>query len=262
MKQKSDCDVFQQQLDAFKAGRLGKEARASLQGHADSCPECAVLLRLHDHLALPPQEELEAAIPVELLASLRSRLATDLATRRAVTTPTPQERLQRDWRTPALAAAAVVLLASVGLLYAEVRKLQGRERALIEQVAEQQSRLTEDERRTSVAAVARTAGLAGSSAWQRLLARKGRISVAELDDLLARLPSGTTVYSRAEFEALMANAPIWLTSAWRARLAEIETEDGIQSEELLRMLDETAIDPRRSISTARLLALSQSGGRS
>ncbi len=262
MKRESDCDVFQQRLYALKAGGLGPGARASLEDHAAECPDCAVLLRLHDHLALLPQKELEAAVPAEMLDSLRSRLAADLATRESVNAPGRLGQSERDWRTPLLAAAAVVLLAVVGLLHAEVRKLQGRERGLVVQVAEQQSRLAQLELRSTDAAVARTAGLAGSSGWVRLLARKRRITVAEVSDLLSRLPSQTTLYSRSEFEALMSGAQIWLTSAWRARLAEIEAEDGIQVEELLRLLDDLAVDPQRSIPTARLLAFAKGGGRS
>ncbi len=86
--------------------------------------------------------------------------------------------------------------------------------------------------------------------------------MAELSDLLGRLPSGTTVYSRSEFEALTVGTPVWLTRAWRPTLAEIEADDGIQVEELMRLLDDLAVDPRRSIPTARLLAGSNVGERS
>lgn len=262
MKQGSDCDVFQRRLDVLKTGGLAQNERALLESHADACPDCAMLLRLHDHLALPPQEDLEAAVPMEMVSSLRSRLAADLTTRRALKAPERWGRGDRGWLTPALAAAAVLLLGTVGLFYSEVQKLRDRERTLVERVAEQQSRLVELELRPSIAAVGRTARLAGRSGWERLLARKGRISVAELSDLLGRLPSGTTVYSRSEFEALSAGAPVWLTRAWRATLAGVEADDGIQVEELMRLLDDLAVDPRRSIPTARLLAGSNVGERS
>ncbi len=262
MKQKIDCDVFQELLDALRTDGLEEGARRPLEAHAEKCPDCAMLLRLHDHLSLLPQEKLQAAVPAELVSSLRSRLGADLATRQSVNAPERWGRRARDWRTPAAAAAAVVLLAAVGLLYAEVQELQGRERALVEQVTEQRSRLAELEVQTSVAAVARTAGLAGRNGWERMLARKRRISVAELGNLLSRVPSRTTVYSRSEFEALMAEAPIWLTDSWRARLAEIEAEDGIQREELQRLLEDFAVDPQRSIPTARLLALAKGESRS
>lgn len=262
MKQKSDCEVFQDRLDALRTGGPEEDARGRLEGHAEECPDCAVLLRLHDHLALPPQEELEADVPDELVSSLRSRLAAELAPRRAIKVPVGWKGRGRDWRTVAAVAAGVLLLAGIAALYAEVRNLQGRERALVEQLAEQQRRLAALEVGPSVTTIARTAGLASSSGWERMLARKRRVSVAELSDLLSRVPSNTTIYSRSEFEALMADAPVWLTTSWRARLAEIETEDGIQREELLRLMEDRAIDPQRSIPTARLLAFWKGEGRS
>lgn len=262
MKPESDCDVFQRSLDALKSGGLAQNERALLESHADTCPDCAMLLRLHHHLTLPTQEELEAAVPVEMVSTLKSRLAAEMTRRRARKTPERWDRGNRAWLTPALAAAAVLLLGTVGLLYSEVQKLRDQQRTLVERVAEQQSRLVELELRPSAAAVERAARLAGSSGWERLLARKERISLAELSDLLGRLPSGTTVYSRSEFEALTAGAPVWLTRAWRATLAEVDADDGIQVEELMHLLDDLAVDPQRSIPTARLLAESSVGERS
>ena len=61
-----DCDVFQDQLDALQASALPEEGMEQLRLHAESCGDCAVLLRLHEHLVTPSLAELEAAVPDEL----------------------------------------------------------------------------------------------------------------------------------------------------------------------------------------------------
>ena len=67
-----------------------------------------------------------------------------------------------------------LLVACSGLLLREVARLRERESALVEHVADQERWLAELDLRTAVTPVARTAGLAGSRSWQRVLARTDR----------------------------------------------------------------------------------------
>ena len=78
MKKEIDCQVFEDQLDALLDGSLPDEGIGQLQLHALSCPDCAMLLRVHEHLALPSLEELEAGVPEELLTSMWPRIEVEV----------------------------------------------------------------------------------------------------------------------------------------------------------------------------------------
>ncbi len=256
-----DCDVFQDQLDALESGEL-REVGAALRQHAAQCADCAMLLRLHEHLTASRREELEAAVPDDLVASMWRDVQAEIATRRSRRAWKSGGAGSRNWLVPAMAAAVVALLIGVGFLYGELLRLQQRERLLVQQVTEQQGRLAEPDLGTATGPIARTASLVGKRRWERMLARRERVTLAELRRLIARLPAGSTVYGRAEFERLIAGAPFWITSAWRGVLIEIETDDGIQAGELLQLLESMAVDSDRSIPTSRILSYSRSEGRS
>ena len=64
MKKDVDCLVFEDQLDALVAGGLPVEGLEQLRLHAFSCPDCAMLLKVKEHLTRPSLEGLEAAVPV------------------------------------------------------------------------------------------------------------------------------------------------------------------------------------------------------
>ena len=255
MTRNPDCEVFQDQLDALQAGALPEEGKEQLRLHAESCEDCAMLLRLHEYLTLPPLDDLEAAVPDELVASVWPRVRAEIATGRSA-----QLRESRGWQgwgwlVPAMAAATLFLLIGSGLMYEELRELRRRETALMQQVAEQQRWLAELDLRTASDPVARTAGLAGRATWERALARRESVSVGELARLLSGLPSATTIFDASELEALYRRVPFWMSAALRDAAAEVRTGDGLQAGELIRLLEALGVDSTRRISTARLLAL-------
>ena len=51
MNEKVDCRVFQDQLEALVNGDLGEEGAESLRGHALTCPDCSMLLKVHEHVS-------------------------------------------------------------------------------------------------------------------------------------------------------------------------------------------------------------------
>lgn len=254
MTRNPDCDVFQDQLDALQAGTLPEEGVEQLRLHADSCADCAMLLRVHEHLAAPPFGDLEAAVPDELVASVWPRVRAEIATGESARLRESRGWQGWSWLAPAMAAATLLLFIGSGLMYREVRELRQREGALVQQVAEQQRWLAELDLRTSSDPVARTAGLAGQATWERALVRRRSVSVAELARMLGSLPATTTIFDASDTEALYGNLPFWLATAVR-NAAEVRTADGLQAGELVQLVEALGVDSSRRISTTRLLAL-------
>jgi hypothetical protein len=153
-----------------------------------------------------------------------------------------------------MAAATVLLAVATGLLFKELTRVQARERVLARTVAEQQMWLTDLDDRTSTNANVLAAGLAGRG-WTRALSRREQISVAELSELLQRLPARTTVLTTAQAEMLMEAVPLWTPSGWKGAIGEVETQDGIRAGELLELLERWDVDPDMTLRTSRLLGL-------
>lgn len=251
----SDCEVFQDQLDALQAGTLLEEGMDQLRAHADSCADCAMLLRVHEHLVVPPLVELEAAVPDELVASVWPRVRAEIATGGSARLRELRGWQGRSWLAPAMAAATLLLVIGSGLMYEEVRELRQREHALVQQIADQQRWLVGLDLRTSTDPVARTARLAGRPTWERALARRNSVSVAELAGMLGSLPATTTVLDASQLEALYGNVPFWLAKAVRDAAAEVRTDDGLQAGELAQLIEALGVSSSRRISTTRLLGL-------
>jgi hypothetical protein len=256
-----DCEVFQDQLDALQAGALPEEGIEQLRLHATSCGDCAMLLRLHEYLAAQPLGELEAAVPDELVASVWPRVRAEIATGESVRLRESRGWQGWSWLAPAMAAATLLLFIGSGLMYQEVRELRRRETALVQQVAEQERWLAELDLRTSTDPVARTAVLAGRPTWERALARRRSVSVAELSRMLGSLPATTTIFDASDTEALYANLPSWLATAARNLAAEVPVGDGLQAGELRTLVESLGVDSSRRISTTRLLALAGGSAR-
>ncbi len=255
MTRNPDCDVFQDQLDALEAGALPEEGMEQLRAHADSCGDCAMLLRVHEHLAAPPLGDLEAAVPDELIASVWPRVRAEIATGESARLRESRGWQGWSWLAPAMAAATLLLFIGSGLMYQEVRELRRREDALVQQVAQQERWLAELDLRTSTDPVVRTAGLAGRAAWERALARRKSVSVAELAGMLRSLPANTTILSASQAETLTGSLPFWMVSALRGTLEGIEAENGVQAGELSQLLEDLDVDSERRVPTARILAL-------
>ena len=130
---------------------------------------------------------------------------------------------------------------------------------MAQQVVEQQRWLAELDVRMSSNAVVRTAGLAGTTSWERALARKQNVSITELGDMLQRVPASATVLSASQLEALVGGVPSWTQATWSEPLSDIDRDDGIQAAELLQLLQALPVDPGRTMPTARILGLLRGG---
>ncbi len=250
MKKGTDCDVFHDQLDALKAGSLSDEGLDQLRVHGGCCPDCAESLRVHEHLSAKTIVELEAAVPADLLASVWPRVEAELSGRRSGRV----DGRRTNWLIPAMAAATVVLAIATGLLFTELTKVRERERVLARTVSEQQQWLAELDERTSVNTSVLAAGLAGRG-WARALSRREQMSVADLSDLLQRLPARATILTASQAEELSSAIPVWAPPAFRSAIGEIDMRDGIRAGDLLRILESLELDPDVTLRTSRIIGL-------
>ena len=221
MKKDIDCQVFEDQIDAYSRGALSDEGLEQLRLHAETCPECAMQLRVQEHLAIPSLEEVEAAVPDEVLAAVWPGIQGELAKRRSSSAGRSRSRtglgwLRPGWFSPAwlrptMAAATIVWAIATGFLFSELRRTEAREEVLVQRLAELDVRSE---------AVERTADLAGRSPLIRALSRQGSMSVAELQDRLRSLPGNTVVLDASELADVLANTASLTPPVWRAALAE------------------------------------------
>jgi len=254
VKKDIDCQVFEDQIDAYSRGALSDEGLEQLRLHAESCPECAMQLRVQEHLAIPSLEEVEAAVPEEVLAAVWPGIQGELAKRRSGSAGRAPSRtglgwlrpnwLHPAWLRPTLAAATVVWAIATGFLFSELKRMEAREEALVQRLAELDVRSE---------AVERTAGLAGRSPLIRALAREGSLSVAALRDRLRSLPGNTVVLDASELEDLLANTPSLTPPVWRAAVAEYEGGEGIRVRDLLAILESSGVPSDMSVPTSRLI---------
>ncbi|MGD2068179.1 MAG: zf-HC2 domain-containing protein [Gemmatimonadota bacterium] len=241
-----DCQVFEDQLDAWLRGELGEEGEAQLRAHAAACPTCDAMARVGGHLAAPSLEELEARVPDAWVASMASDVRRALRDRRA------GGRRRSGWAVPALAAAVLALLLFNGMTLRTLARASEREQALQSQVLEQQRRLTEvgggEERggRGGVAGFGRSASL-------RSLEGRAEVTVAELRALLADLPPATTVLRAWQTEALAGSRR--MPPAWRAALERLDTGGDVTAGEVLGVLDDLELPGAATVPASRLLEL-------
>ena len=250
MKKDIDCLVFEDQLDALSQGTLPEDGAVQLRLHAGSCSACAAQLKVKEHLALPSLEELEAAVPEELLASLWPRIRPELGTHARKRIGSTWSLFRVPWLAPTMAAATVVLVLTTGLLFAQLRRVEAREQALSD-------RLSELAVRTE--AVERTAALGGRNTTVRALLRRlsdrESVSVAWLEEFLQTLPEDTPLFNAAQVEAFRGNTSSWTPAIWRRALAAFGEGEGIRAGDLLRVLESVDVDPGTRVPTSRLIEI-------
>ena len=81
------------------------------------------------------------------------------------------------------------------------------------------------------------------------------MSVAELSDLLRRLPTRATVLTTSQAETLMSAIQLWTPPGWESAISEIEIRDGIRAGELVEILETLDVDPDMTLRTSRILDL-------
>jgi hypothetical protein len=268
-----DCQVFRDQLDALVQGALPEEGARQLRLHVADCPECAMQLKVQEHLAGPSLAELEAQVPDDLVASIWSRIRSengaqqvggsaerhraDRTPRRGSgwgTAPVPTRR-PFTWLVPTLAAATLILVFSTGFLVLELGRLRDREGALAQQVTEQQRWLAELEVGATADPVARTAALAGRNPWIRALSRKESISIRGLQLLLQRMPGDRTVLTRAQLDSVLRSRTRFPVPLLREALTRIDGGNGVQARDLLKALEALNVDAELTFPTAEIVEL-------
>ncbi len=152
------------------------------------------------------------------------------------------------------AAAAVVLLLGIGALLHQVRTLQIREDALVQQLAQQERWLAELDPQPGASPRARTAALGASTSLERLLARRERVTVAEVEAALGQLPPGTTIVQASQFRRLARRITYGAAGELEVGLSTVDVDDGLQADELLRLLEDWDLDPARSVGTSRIFS--------
>jgi hypothetical protein len=161
------------------------------------------------------------------------------------------------WLVPALSTAVVVLLIGGGLMFEELRELQRREDALSDRV-ERQEHLMREGGFTAAASVGIGDRLVlSSSNWTRVLARQEETSIAQLQSLLERLPPATQILDSEETAKLIARYNWWIEGTLDETAPGIDPRDGLQAEEMIRLIRALDPDPDTRIRTERLISLSQ-----
>lgn len=269
MSKDVDCRVFEDQLDALMAGTLPDEGSRQLQVHALSCPDCAMLLKIREHLALPSLAELEAAVPEDLLDSVwpgvKSATGPSIVrTAQRLRKGEPQDRQHFPLAMPLLAAASLILLFSTGLLFAELKRTQALGFRMAEQVAELEIEMAELDIRTEW--VERTAELGGASrararALEYALAGEESITVSDLAELLRQFPQDRVLFTSSQLAELLAT-PVRppeelqdLIGALARALAAWEERRDVRAGDLASWLATSGLPPDRVIPKSPLLAL-------
>lgn len=263
MSKAVDCQVFEDQLDALVREALPQEGKRQLRLHAADCPDCAMQLRVQEHLLGPSLEELEAQVPEGLVATVWSGVEEGIKGRDAgrpgdgepeqgvVVIP---HRPPTRWLVPTLAAASVALLFSTGFLLRGLNQLQAREAALVQQVSEQQ-RWFAELAGPGVDPVARTAALAGRDPWMRALSRQESITLSGLLTLLERMPGDRTVLSRSQLDTILESRTPLRFRFLRDAVGSLDGLLEVSAAELLEALNTLDEDEDLTVPTAELVAL-------
>ena len=239
MNDETNCNGFQELLDRLEQGTLPEGGLRRLRAHAAECEDCAGLLSLQERLASPSRTELEAAIPHEMIADIWRSVDRELKNgdegRRAH--PLRRER----WLVPTLGAAVALLVLASSLLLGELRRLRDREDDLHRRLDRQERLLGESSRLALAPVLLQDGERAARPRWERLLAHRRELSPGELIEWLGKLPADTRLLTPGEIERVAANMPAREARAWRRGLTGVDTSDGLQARELVRLLG--ALDP-------------------
>jgi len=248
-----DCRVFQDQMDRLGEGTLPDEGIRQLRLHAETCPDCAMLLRVHEHLLEPSPGDLEAAVPDHhvggMWADVERRIERGGS---GLTRPRTSGSRQRV-TVPVLAAACVLLFVGTLFLFGEVRSLKDREQVLT-------LKLAELDLRTSSAGVSHTSDTSGLARWERMLSRRESVTLADIENRLAGVPASVSVLDARSTEVLLRRL-LALTPPGQPRRGEvmdaIRSEDGLQAGEARWLIAALDVNPEVPIPTDRILAWSR-----
>ncbi len=248
MNGKIGCENMQEMLDRLAKGELTDDEWRAIHEHAASCPDCAMLLKIHEHCRESGGKELEAAVPDEMVQGMWPNVAARIKGNAAPSRP----RLPR-WRraiVPGLAAALFILAFVCGLLVGEVQELRQREGFLISELAAS-SEMLEHYRQGSAAP--RPHGLLPEIGWRYILPEQDDFSVEELVSLLERVPPQTSVLSSGNALAFYGRVIPLRGVAGCTRREQVNMKDGLQAGEAVLLAKCLRLDPDARISRERLV---------
>jgi hypothetical protein len=261
MKESVDCQVFSDQLERLLDGTLPNEALGLLRQHADACPTCATQLRVKSHLARPTLAELESRVPDPMVETMyrQVRAALDEPATPVGADPHPlgsgtaalhgPRSFARPW-VPLLAAASVALLLSTGVLGIQLRRAKLQEARMAVQLDVQRARVT-----GLLTAGGRATGATGGASWLRFVPAQETITIAELVELLDRVPADRVILSETRVGLLRSRPTTRAGRIMDGLLQEISSDDGIRAGDLLRALDRARIRRDLTVRTADLVEL-------
>lgn len=258
MNDETRCREFQELLDKSAHGKLSREERLQMEKHAEKCPDCAVLLKMHAHVTAVPGPELESAAPDGMVDTMWRRVMEDLSRRGAGRIPAGS-RLRPAMRilVPVLSAAVVILVFISGFLFGELRQLRSREQQLLLETARKDDLISEITVEQARASRERTIYRTGELILRHGLPRQKNFSAGELLSLLEGLPPETTILKAAETESLLSKQLSWRGVSPGGLPPDIDLRDGLQAEEAIRLIEWLKIDPSETISRERLISLSR-----
>jgi hypothetical protein len=257
---RDECERYQDALDRLFEGAASEQDERQLRGHANTCPDCAVLLDLHRRLRGESLVELEAAVPAELVAGMWPLVQTEMS--RDEWREAGRKGRSSVWRWVAAAQAAAIVVLAAGAVYlsGELETLKGRDADLADRVSNQQQYLSELDRRTSTDPHGAREYTAGTD-WERRLGATGDVTVAEVTRYLRRLPADSPVLDARGTRRLLSSLPAGLPGGVRGAqpgdLNGIDAGDGLQAGEALALIDALNLDPSYQLPASRIMSLTK-----
>jgi hypothetical protein len=255
VESKVTCEFVHDRLEGFASGTLSDTEFLQIMKHVDHCRDCAVLLRMQQHTNAIPHSELEAQVPESFVDTMYGRVMETVEEKAQGSSWLSRLWPKQESLVPALAAAIVVLVVGGGMMFNELRTLQQKERRLAARI-ERQERVT----RSSVAGSFDEGLRLPAQNLRRVLTRHEDMSVEELLIVLRQLPPEITILDPEETANLLDRFDRRFGDQWKEALGEIEPRDGLQIEEMLRIIRSLDPDPYSRIPTMRLLSLSNQVG--
>jgi len=255
MSHKIDCQVFNAQLDSLNKGTLSEDAVAQLLRHAQTCPDCGALLRMHEQLTEIAPHELERSVPDEMVTSMWKRVEDTIADdeirssdgRASAPRARWLERLfarpSMRWAVPIQTVAIVVLVAGTSVIYTELQQLREREETLRQQLSVQDRRIDEMDQTMSQSNVARMTGLADRFLWQERLSGRGDMTVSELNHFLRSMPSDALLLEASDAGRLLRNVSRNRVGHPAKVMKQIQTSDGLRAGEALLLIEAMDLPP-------------------
>ncbi|MBU8920241.1 MAG: zf-HC2 domain-containing protein [Bacteroidales bacterium] len=256
MKDETGCREFQELLDRVALGAISREDEIQLNKHAGECPDCAMLLEMHRHLISPSGPELEAAVPDGMVDTMWRRVMADISQQSAGRNAAGS----RLWPVmkllvPALSVVVVILTFASGFMFSELRQLRSREQELIHEVGHRDELISHMSAEQDDFPRGRGIFSAGNMMIRRGLPQQEIFTAEELLTLLNKLPPDVTIMGPDEARSLLSHRVLSQNVGSADLPAYIDLWDGLQAEELIRLVGWLGLDPGETISRDRVLAL-------